>query len=104
MPSDFIAFSSSMSMKKKSVRDYKEMLSTQFPNFKQDRNGKFSGKGGGGNDDLLISLAMTTFWMSRFSASINPEYMSFKRRYDPDMWILENPGKVLQIDKEWENN
>lgn len=96
IPTDAIAFSTPFAVKKKTMRDFRECLATQFGAFCLNRmTGKLSGKGSGGNDDLVLTFMMVFYWMTRFAASINEDYVAFKQQYGDEIWQYAQAGAML---------
>jgi hypothetical protein len=87
IPSDAIAFSSPNASLKMTMARYRSMLSVQFSNFRTDAaTGVTNGKGGGANDDLLVSFMMTIYWMLAFPTKNLPEYIGFRDEYPMTCW------------------
>ena len=88
IPDDSICYSTRFAESKVALRDYIASLMMQLANFKLDlATGKVSGKSGGNNDDKTIAFLMPMFWCSKFCANINPDYLDFKSRFDPSIWL-----------------
>jgi hypothetical protein len=88
VPMDAIAFSSRFAESAPTMRDIRELLAKQFGAFRYDSHVmKITGKGRGGNDDVLIAFMMTLYWMTRFCARNLDVYMQFREKYHPDVWF-----------------
>jgi hypothetical protein len=87
IPADAVAFATEYAAKKKSMRDFRECLLTQFASFRLDpTSGKMSGKGHGANDDLIVTFMMALYWMTRFAVNEKELYVDFKDMFDPVIW------------------
>lgn len=87
IPADAMAYSTQYATKKKTLRDYRECLMSQFGAFRLDpSSGKMSGKGHGANDDVLITFMMALYWMTRFAVNEKDDYVAFKQMFDPSAW------------------
>jgi len=96
IPTDAIAYSTQYAVRKKTMRDFREALASQFANFKlSQKTGKMSGKEHGRNDDLLITFMMALYWMTRFCVSIKDDYLAFKQNYGADIWAMAQAGALL---------
>jgi hypothetical protein len=98
IPSDMIPFNTPYVAVKKERRDFNDMLAIQFASFGLDEHGSLNGKAGGGNDDLVITLMMAIYWMTRFVLSHNPDYLDFMDSYGLEMWKRDRPDSLILND------
>jgi len=96
IPDDVICYSTNYCQVKATIRDYISALMMNFSNFKLDQEtGKMHGKSGGNNDDKLVSFMMPLFWSTKFCANINPDYLDFKERFDPIIWLNATARNII---------
>jgi len=98
IPSDFISVSSSYAIPPKTPMEQLVKLREQTMAFRADEEGKFSGKHGGQNDDLIITLLMALYWSQIFCRSSYQEYDIFKAMF-PHLAIAWVDGASCYFDK-----
>lgn len=96
IPSDCMAMSSDFMLPISNLNDCCKKLHSQFTSFKKNSDGSMNGKGGGGNDDMLIGLMMCIFWSQVFCRSDRFEYGDFKAYFSDrwDTWQATMPGSI----------
>jgi hypothetical protein len=84
IPDDCLAGMSNYAIPQPNLATVKSMLYDQFRNFKILPTGKFSGKEGGKNDDLVIAFMMTVYWSQFFCGNFDPSrsYSNFRRELE----------------------
>ena len=89
IPADCVAVSSVYSLPPKTIQDQCTKLGEQLTAFRMHTDDSVNGKGGGQNDDLVISFMMAIHWSQVFCQSRRPEVVMYRNAQPHlnDIWM-----------------